>query len=86
MQKDLFVIRPIDITDRSVTIPHCYTVNAHCGKIDVLSPAGVCNGWLEVVFSPLVLLCDVAFSILYRRDDGFIVMIGIYIYKNLVVR
>lgn len=71
----LFVIRPIDITHLSVTIPHCYT--AHCGKIDVLSPAGVCNGRLEVVLIPLVLPCDVAFSVLYRRDDGFIVMIGI---------
>lgn len=46
----------------------------------MLIPAGVCNGQLEVVFIPLVLLCDVAFSILYRRDDRFIVMIGIDIY------
>lgn len=53
----LFVFRPIDIMHLSVTIPHCYTVNAHCGKIDVLSPAGVCNGRLEVVFTPLVLPC-----------------------------
>lgn len=46
-----FLFRPIDITHLSVTIPHCYTVNAHCGKTDVLSPGGVCDGRLEVVHS-----------------------------------